>query len=506
MLWAITGISISVAIGIINQIFVEIIGFGQSPMPGWSYSLSLIIAPICIAIGIIRYQLFNIDTIVNKSFVYVGVIGFLALIYEGIVHTVALILHGTFTRDDSVVTSTIATAAVALLFEPAKEKTQHLIDKKFYRTKYNYRQASVAIGEAVTNAGDAKEIATIVVEELDMLIQVERIGFYMIEQSSNKVILLAHHNCDLLQGHELTLDLRRLQAGEHLPLGAEDMVEADAKAKRLPPVRFDEWGLALIVPLYSERKDVLGFIVLGRKKSQMKFTLEDVDLLRGIATQSELAIERLQHQELIRLRHEEEERRKELQKMKIVTGTGIPHELDVLIENGVYYKKIEQSTLQMTFELCKPNDIVSSALKSLAFPLAMDHFEVQANLLAENVLVNCDKIAVELVLRTLISNAMKYGGSRKFIGIETYIRNSEIEISVQDKGIGISDEEKLAIFEPFFRGIGKDVSASGGSGLGLAVAKHIIAVHKGHISVESILGEGSKFIIKLPVAGERMNS
>ena len=76
---------------------------------------------------------------------------------------------------------------------------------------------------------------------------------------------------------------------------------------------------------------------------------------------------------------------------------------------------------------------------------------------------------------------------------------SKVKISVKDSGIGIPEEKQSMIFDKFNQVIDDNSKQKNGSGLGLTITKHLIGLHGGEIYVESKVGEGSEFIIILPV-------
>jgi PAS domain S-box-containing protein len=98
----------------------------------------------------------------------------------------------------------------------------------------------------------------------------------------------------------------------------------------------------------------------------------------------------------------------------------------------------------------------------------------------------------------LINNAVKYTPENGQIAISTRLEDGSIVICIQDTGIGISEEDLKAIFKRFFRADGVRKSQYTGNGLGLSIAKRVIDIHKGEIGVESELGSGSKFTVRLP--------
>ena len=105
---------------------------------------------------------------------------------------------------------------------------------------------------------------------------------------------------------------------------------------------------------------------------------------------------------------------------------------------------------------------------------------------------------MEQVLVNLINNAVKYSQTSKPIQITGFESKDEINIEVKDIGVGIASEHLPRLFERFYR-IDKSRSRHvGGTGLGLAIVKHIVQAHRGHIEVDSIVDQGTRFIIHLP--------
>jgi signal transduction histidine kinase len=108
---------------------------------------------------------------------------------------------------------------------------------------------------------------------------------------------------------------------------------------------------------------------------------------------------------------------------------------------------------------------------------------------------------IEQVLLNLILNArqaMPQGG-RLRIELRENARTRQAEIRIADTGVGIPAEKMRDIFEPFFTTKAPDEEGHGGTGLGLAVCRQIIEQHQGRIRVESLVGKGSTFTVKLPL-------
>ena len=112
-------------------------------------------------------------------------------------------------------------------------------------------------------------------------------------------------------------------------------------------------------------------------------------------------------------------------------------------------------------------------------------------------LVNGDEGTLVETIVNILSNAIKYSRTGSKIIIKAEEIENDIIISVVDTGIGISAEDLPFIFNDFYTGKdGQKIEKS--TGLGLAITKRIVEAHNGSVSVESELGKGSTFTIRLP--------
>jgi signal transduction histidine kinase len=109
-----------------------------------------------------------------------------------------------------------------------------------------------------------------------------------------------------------------------------------------------------------------------------------------------------------------------------------------------------------------------------------------------------DSAALRRVFLNLINNAIKYGASGRWMGVRVAARDTGLDISVSDRGIGIAPAEQDRIFEPFYRTPDVVAAQIQGAGLGLSLVKRIVEAHGGRIAVTSAPGEGSTFTVTLP--------
>ena len=109
---------------------------------------------------------------------------------------------------------------------------------------------------------------------------------------------------------------------------------------------------------------------------------------------------------------------------------------------------------------------------------------------------------IEQILLNLIINARQAmpRGGRLQIDVRENVQTRMAEVRIGDSGVGIPPDRLRLIFEAFYTTKEPDEHGHGGSGLGLSVCRQIIEQHHGRIRVESVVGKGSKFIVKLPLA------
>jgi signal transduction histidine kinase len=119
---------------------------------------------------------------------------------------------------------------------------------------------------------------------------------------------------------------------------------------------------------------------------------------------------------------------------------------------------------------------------------------------AEAVVVLGDAIQLERVLLNLLSNAVKFTPDGGSVTTRLHTEDGEACVAVADTGIGIPSAEQDALFQRFFRASTAQDLAIQGTGLGLSIVAGIVAVHGGHIGVESASGTGTTFSVRLPLA------
>jgi len=173
--------------------------------------------------------------------------------------------------------------------------------------------------------------------------------------------------------------------------------------------------------------------------------------------------------------------------------------LTSLINNILDFSRIESGKKEYSFRETDVADLVRSTLESYRFEIEQNGFQFEEKIDNDLPQLWMDREAIARTLLNLVNNAVKYSASEKYLGVHLYRHNGGVSLEVVDHGIGIPEKEQLKIFEKFYRVGDPLVHNTKGSGLGLSLVRHIVQAHGGEVAVESELGQGSRFIITLPV-------
>src|ERR1700760_181067 len=173
--------------------------------------------------------------------------------------------------------------------------------------------------------------------------------------------------------------------------------------------------------------------------------------------------------------------------------------LTSLINNILDFSRIEAGKKEYSFRETDVADLVRSTLESYRFEIEQNGFEFEQKINTDLPPLQVDREAIARSLLNLVNNAVKYSATEKYLGVNLYGHDGGVNLEVVDHGIGIPTKEQDKIFDKFYRVCDPLVHNTKGSGLGLSLVRHIVQAHGGQVAVESEPGQGSKFIITLPV-------
>ncbi|MBE9472796.1 MAG: HAMP domain-containing protein [Chloroflexi bacterium] len=147
-------------------------------------------------------------------------------------------------------------------------------------------------------------------------------------------------------------------------------------------------------------------------------------------------------------------------------------------------------------------DVVDRAVEAARPRAAAEGVVLRADLPEDLPLADVDPRRIGQVLRNLLDNGLTHTGTGGEITVAGHLDGEWIKVSVQDTGAGIAAEDLPYVFERFYRADKSRSRATGGAGLGLAIAKQLVEAHGGRITVESEAGRRTEFTFTLPVGGD----
>ncbi|MDH3588290.1 MAG: PAS domain-containing sensor histidine kinase [Gammaproteobacteria bacterium] len=168
-----------------------------------------------------------------------------------------------------------------------------------------------------------------------------------------------------------------------------------------------------------------------------------------------------------------------------------------LVRNLLNITQIEMGSLQPVSTRSRVHELLADLFRQIQDGHDRDDLKFELDLPREISAMNLDKDLVRVALTNLLTNAIKYnktGGTVRMSAEET---DNALTISVSDDGIGISEADQSRIFDKFYRSEDDQVRERSGHGLGLSLARDIIHLHGGEITVKSDAGSGSEFVITL---------
>jgi signal transduction histidine kinase len=368
------------------------------------------------------------------------------------------------------------------------------------------------------------------------LLQTERCGFFVLAPG-NRLRLIAHLNFSLLESRGVAFDASELRSPLRLPVARRRCVEAATEVEPADEEVFRRWGIAVAVGMQARDGEIIGFLVCGPKRSGLRYTAEDLDLLGAAGIQAGLAIERLRLSERLAREHAEAARLERLSTLKSYVVSSVSHDLRTPLTSikmfaellrtreslpagtaGEYLEIIEGETDRLTRIVTqvldaaslergamefhrRPVDLnasVRNALRTMAYELRAGRCACETSLAPGTLMIEADEDAVARALVNVIANAVRYAAAEKRVSIATAVRSGAAAVEVRDNGIGIGEAEAPRVFEPFFRGGAARLLAAEGAGLGLTIVREIVDAHGGSVAITAAPGGGTVVTLLFP--------
>ena len=170
-----------------------------------------------------------------------------------------------------------------------------------------------------------------------------------------------------------------------------------------------------------------------------------------------------------------------------------------LVKNVLDFTKIEDGKREYRLMATDIARLVRQAVDHFEKENELTGFKVEARIDENLPPVLADEEALNQALHNILDNAAKFSRREKKIDVAVIRRPDSVEIAVEDRGIGIPENEQKKIFEKFYRGKQASYLSPTGTGLGLTLAKHILDAHGGKVTIRSQPGKGTRVGLILPL-------
>jgi len=507
------------------------------------YLLFMLVIPISFAFSILKYQTMDIDVVVNRSLVYSLLTGLIVGIYLLIVGLLGEILQRSTGYQGSFF-PILATLVAALLFTPAKNRIKVLVDKTFYRVRYDYRKSIQKFTRQVNLAFTREELLELLLKKIDLLLAVNRILIFLKKSEAGEFEIANSLGSSEEEIGEIENEKNVFLADLFKTKTIQGAKGSTAfrEIKVLPENQLlKKYEIKLSFPLLA-KKELSGLLLIGKKKSEVRYSAEDVELVSLMVQAVAQSLQNIEMRESIIAEQLEKEKLEELNKLKTKFISNVSHDLrtpltairfsvdnmlqgvcgniteesrrclSMIRESTLYFSRMIENLL--TLSMSESGEITLNREK-LDLSQVLDKACNMVKLLAEqkdislvkeeleNISVYADQHCLLQILLNLMDNAIKFTETRGKVCISTKkIEGKKLaEISVIDNGIGISPENVEKIFERFHKITPAGTVGEKGLGIGLDIVRNLVHLQGGEIKVESPVsgtGKGAKFSFTLP--------
>ncbi len=505
-----------------------------SNLPPVGIWANLLFCIIC-TIAIVKYHLFDISVVIRKSLVYAMVSLIVALPYLGILFILYRFID-TGARNWWI--PAVVIFLIAIILRPLFNWTQRLVNRLFYRRRYDYLLALQDFMRQTHDVRNLKQLASSLANLIGPALQSSSVHLMLSSDSGNFVELPGPSQ----EGYKLILNgngplIRWIRSKKNI-LHYKDIAtipQLQALTRNESNV-LNKTRIGLIVPIIIKEK-LIGLIILGEKLSQIGYSEADERLISAVANRmaTELENARLYDSErALRKRLEAQDAQKteflhnvahELKTplSAVISSSellgeiaSVPRSLRKRLVNNVRQgalsmerkvgelldlASIQVGEIQIKLEPLDLVNIIKEASSQMRVLIESKEQKLKLEMPRSLPRLKGDRDKLQQVLFNLFSNASKFSPTGSEIILRARKLDNKITVEVEDSAQGLTDIEKGRIFEPYYRG---EDSAKrkqfAGLGLGLSISKKLVALHEGEIWVESKPGKGNVFAFSLPIS------
>jgi signal transduction histidine kinase/uncharacterized membrane protein YwzB len=490
---------------LLNVLPQAIWGQGEAIIPDGFSILFIVFIPIALGYAMVTQKLMDIDLFIRRSVIY----GLITLVMGAII-TAAILTIITFQKflgkPQQIIIGLVLGGAATVLFGPVRNAIEFVVDKYFYKDRYDYRQIIKSLNILLNSAKDFSDTSRLIVGATVQALNLAGGCLYvknndgLFEVSAAQGILVNSDNQEklskLISQRNSKIEFPNLATSQNL-------------------------DISYLIPLAAGGKEI-GILCLSPKNSRQDFSSDDLFLLEGIASIAAISLRSamlvhdvsmrdtfvsvashelrspltsvLGYTELLISKDPPEATRKQwldhVRENSQKLTDMVDDLLDVTrIQSGRVIMKLEEVNLSEILKKCMAIAQESSSKHDFTSDIETD---------LPAVLVDRDKFGQ--IIGNLLNNAIKYSpsGGNISLAARSERQSHRVVISITDEGIGIGPEDRELLFTTFHRIQRPETRGIKGSGLGLYIAKEWTKAMGGEIWLKSELNKGSTFFIAVP--------
>jgi PAS domain S-box-containing protein len=246
---------------------------------------SVVGLPVAVGIAILRYRLYNIDLLLNRTLVYGALTAVLAAVYFGSI-VLFQVLFRAFTGQESQLAVVVSTLAIAALFTPLRLRIQSFIDRRFYRRKYDAIKTLEAFSAKLRTETDLDALSSDLIEVIRETMQPTRVSLWLKsperarEATEKATAAIEAPEIEIVPDDPILAYLANVSGVVEV-----EKLALDSQALRA----MKSADIELVVPLVSQG-ELIGLLSLGSRLSQQEYSADDRKLLRDLSTQAAPAV------------------------------------------------------------------------------------------------------------------------------------------------------------------------------------------------------------------------
>jgi signal transduction histidine kinase len=518
-----------------SLVFLPLFGIDLYP---WGH-FAIPVYPILMTYAIVKYRLIDTSIVVEKGLSYLTLFFVAAVPAFGVLLWAQHLYFGSISYPFS--------ATILLIFHflvlgsyTFKTRAEEAIGRKLFRERYETATTLSQFSKALVSILDFRTLTEEITETLKRVMSIRHATLYIWDKQKNLYgpVASAHHlvwsSHRFGSTHSLVVRLRQHQ--ELLVRDELEHMETPDHTRSLVQL-FTTLDVDVCLPFLNRHHQLIGFCMLGPRHTDTGYSAEDLQLLSSLGRNAAIALENALLYEEVKQSQLLIQRNNQLRSLEIMAG-GFAHEvrnpltsIKTFVQLAPHrmgdhefiqdFGRIVTDDVTRIERLCQEvlnyshhpipqfleedlHSIIDACLYSTKVKAGAKQIRIDKDFATDLPSLRLDRQQLQQVFLNMFFNALEaMEGENQTLSVRTYsVINATsapcAHIEIFDSGHGIGPKELEHIFDPFFT-TKHESQEHEGTGLGLAIAHQIIQAHGGTIEVSSQIGQGTRFLITLPI-------